>query len=389
MKKLTRKINKLLKGLTFKPITIGMSGTEVYFIKDLPNFGNVYLKIASPKSGIDLKHERDVLVWLKDKLNVPEVIYFEQNEEIDYLLISAIEGGDISIFTAQNTDNAELIDLVAIMAKEMRKIHETPIINCPFPQNLLIKFQEAKKRIENGLVDETDFLEENLGKTANEIYQKLINQNIGDEDLVFTHGDFCLPNFIIKNKQINGIIDWERGGISDRYQDIALFLRSFIFIFVSGFTECYQPVTNSGLPKRIKTIAVPAFQFEAKGLRYRVETRFTEAVMKEIIKRSRGLKVQSSPKGADAVVEGNIRDFNFTGVLLDSAVLSREELRTQLKNGAIAPLYLFFGAEKYLRDLAAKTVTDFSLRDSALREFNEMEFSLIDTEFPHAIAAAE
>ncbi|MEO6588201.1 MAG: hypothetical protein ABIP06_02635, partial [Pyrinomonadaceae bacterium] len=70
---------------------------------------------------------------------------------------------------------------------------------------------------------------------------------------------------------------------------------------VSGFTECYKPVTNSGLPKNIKTIAVPAFQFEAKGLRYRVETRFTEAVMKVIIKRSRGLKVQSSPKGADAV----------------------------------------------------------------------------------------
>ncbi len=41
----------------------------------------------------------------------------------------------------------------------------------------------------------------------------------------------------------------------------------------TGFTECYKPVTNSGLPNNIKTIAVPAFQFEAKGLRYKVETR--------------------------------------------------------------------------------------------------------------------
>ncbi|MGI8812631.1 MAG: LPS assembly lipoprotein LptE [Pyrinomonadaceae bacterium] len=91
-----------------------------------------------------------------------------------------------------------------------------------------------------------------------------------------------------------------------------------VFLLVSGFTDCYKPVTNSGLPKHIKTIAVPAFQFEAKGLRYRVETRFTEAVTREIIRRGNGLKVQGSPKGADAVVEGTIRDFSFSGVLLDT-----------------------------------------------------------------------
>ncbi len=90
-----------------------------------------------------------------------------------------------------------------------------------------------------------------------------------------------------------------------------------LLLFVSGFTECYKPVTNSGLPKNIKIIAVPAFQFEVEGARYRVESRFTEAVSREIIKRGRGLTVQGSREGADAVVEGTIRDFNFSGVLLD------------------------------------------------------------------------
>lgn len=92
----------------------------------------------------------------------------------------------------------------------------------------------------------------------------------------------------------------------------------FLFLTVSGFTECYKPVTNSGLPKNIKTVAVPAFQFEAKGLRYRVESRFTESVTREIIRRGHGLKVQASLTGADAVLEGMIRDFSFSGVLLDS-----------------------------------------------------------------------
>lgn len=95
-----------------------------------------------------------------------------------------------------------------------------------------------------------------------------------------------------------------------------LSLISILFL-AAGFTECYKPVTNSGLPRNIKTVAVPAFQFEAKGLRYRIESRFTEAVSREIIRRGNGLKVQGSLDGADAVLEGTIRDFSFSGVLLD------------------------------------------------------------------------
>lgn len=91
-----------------------------------------------------------------------------------------------------------------------------------------------------------------------------------------------------------------------------------VFVAASGNTDCYKPVTNSGLPRHIRTVAVPAFQFEAKGLRYRVESRFTDAVMREIIRRGNGIKVTASRTNADAVLEGTIRDFNFTGVLLDS-----------------------------------------------------------------------
>jgi len=102
-------------------------------------------------------------------------------------------------------------------------------------------------------------------------------------------------------------------------------MRNFIFsiglallLLVTGFTDCYKPVTNTGLPKHIKTVAVPAFQFEAQARRYRVGSRFTEAVTREIIRRGHGLKVQGSAAGADAVLDGTIRDFRFSGVLLDS-----------------------------------------------------------------------
>lgn len=70
-------------------------------------------------------------------------------------------------------------------------------------------------------------------------------------------------------------------------------------------------------------------------------------------------------------------------------ILTREDLRNQLKRREIAPVYLLFGAETYLRDLAAKTITDLVLADSSLREFNETEFNLNSSPVQHALASAE
>lgn len=96
-------------------------------------------------------------------------------------------------------------------------------------------------------------------------------------------------------------------------------LRSSAFVIIllalSGFTECYKPVTKSQLPSYIKTVAVPAFQNDA--LRFKIEHRFTEAVMTELIRRGHGLRVQSEREGADAVIDGVVKSFGFSGVLLD------------------------------------------------------------------------
>lgn len=72
------------------------------------------------------------------------------------------------------------------------------------------------------------------------------------------------------------------------------------------------------------------------------------------------------------------------------SVLSREDLRNQLKKREIAPVYLLFGAETYLRDLAAKTIADFVFTEGSLRDFNETEFSLNQAEnLSYALASAE
>ena len=71
-------------------------------------------------------------------------------------------------------------------------------------------------------------------------------------------------------------------------------------------------------------------------------------------------------------------------------VFSREDLRNQLKRREIAPVYLLFGQETQLRDMAAKTITNYAFAESDLRDFNETAFSLNnDGNLERAIAAAQ
>jgi len=69
--------------------------------------------------------------------------------------------------------------------------------------------------------------------------------------------------------------------------------------------------------------------------------------------------------------------------------LSRAELERALRDGKIQPLYLLLGPERYLRDAAARTITNAALANTLLREFNEASFSLLSDDVHAVIAAAE
>lgn len=69
--------------------------------------------------------------------------------------------------------------------------------------------------------------------------------------------------------------------------------------------------------------------------------------------------------------------------------LSRTEFDRSLNSGRLQPLYLLVGCEGYLRDTAARNLTDAALSGTLLREFNESSFSLLSDSAMAAIAAAE
>ena len=69
--------------------------------------------------------------------------------------------------------------------------------------------------------------------------------------------------------------------------------------------------------------------------------------------------------------------------------LTRAELDRSLATGRVEPLYLLVGSEAYLRDAAARNITESALSGTLLREFNESSFSLLTDSTLAAIAAAE
>lgn len=70
--------------------------------------------------------------------------------------------------------------------------------------------------------------------------------------------------------------------------------------------------------------------------------------------------------------------------------ISRGDLWNQIKRREIAPVYLLYGAETYLRDIAAKKIVDLVFNEGDMRDFNETAFSLAgESDLRGALAAAQ
>ncbi len=70
-------------------------------------------------------------------------------------------------------------------------------------------------------------------------------------------------------------------------------------------------------------------------------------------------------------------------------VRSPKDLGQALKLGKVEPVYLLYGPETYLRDQAARAITDEALRETLLREFNDSLFNLASDDVRSALAIAE
>lgn len=223
----------LVSGYLWQPIHVGLSTAQVFRL-EAENREPLYLKIAKRAFAHSLLPEKQRLDWLKIRLPVPEVLLFAENESSDYLLLSAIPGG---VDASDDSFKGNERGVIEQLANGLKMIHSLPIEDCPFEARLNYKIELAEKMLVNNLVDESDFDAGRQGRTAEDLFQELTESKPDNEDLVFTHGDFCLPNIIAGDGMLGGFVDWGNAGVADKYQDIALLARSVRYNFGAQWTQ--------------------------------------------------------------------------------------------------------------------------------------------------------
>lgn len=116
-----------------------------------------------------------------------------------------------------------------LLSAGLRQLWSVDISACPADWRLREKLAAARYNVEHGLVDlenvEPDTFGENGFRDPEELLQWLYD-NQPEEELVLSHGDYCLPNIFGMGEEPAGFIDLGRSGIADKWCDIALCYRS-------------------------------------------------------------------------------------------------------------------------------------------------------------------
>lgn len=232
------RLQNLLSGYRWEADELGCSQASVFRL-EADGRPALYLKteIASPFSELDGEVER--LHWLAARgFASPEVVAHEVGGGRGWLLMTALEGADLA-----SASRLPPLDRVRMLAQALRTLHGVDIAACPFDHRLDLRIDAAKGRMLTGLVDESDFDAARLGRSARSLFEELVERRLAAEDVVVTHGDACLPNFIADGDRFAGYIDCGRLGIADRYQDIALACSSIEHNFgaalIAPFLEAY------------------------------------------------------------------------------------------------------------------------------------------------------
>jgi aminoglycoside phosphotransferase len=146
--------------------------------------GAVYVKRAA-----DLSGERDRLAWLRGRLPVPEMVGFFHVVGDDWLMTRELPG--VPMYHASMGLSPERV--ARVLGEILRGIHSTDAADCPF--------------------------------------------GIRKRGHLLIHGDYCLPNVLVSQGKLSGLIDVGGTGLGDPRQDLAAGVWTLQYNFGKGFAR--------------------------------------------------------------------------------------------------------------------------------------------------------
>ncbi|MCQ2983189.1 MAG: aminoglycoside 3'-phosphotransferase [Treponemataceae bacterium] len=215
-----------------KPYTlngVGMSGSEVRMYDDY------VLKIQQQSAETD--NEYAMVTWLAGKLPVPQIPAYCVEQGTAYTLMTKATG----TMLCDNTYLTQPEKLIQMVADGLRQLWTVDVTTCPCASSRLTqRLQNLDYRVSHNLVDVENTEPETFGpggfKNPEELLRWL-KDNRPAEDIVLTHGDFCLPNLFATGDSITSYIDLGKMGPADRWQDVAIAIRSLHHNFTGYYTD--------------------------------------------------------------------------------------------------------------------------------------------------------
>ena len=217
---------------------IGLSGASVYIYDDM------VLKIQEQSEESD--REYDMMRWLQDKLPVPQIKEHAFANKLSYLLMSKCSG---KIACSHEYMQRPMYQ-AEMLASALNDIWQVPWMYCPYHNTLEYKLIQAEYNVINNVVDIVDCNPETFSERGFKDSEALLywlQNNRPEEELVISHGDFCLPNILFNNGTMTGLIDLGRSGVADKWCDIALCYRSIKDNFSGRYDHQWSGYSNQYL----------------------------------------------------------------------------------------------------------------------------------------------
>ena len=206
----SNRLNEFLKDANrIEEITIGCN-SKVYRIRKKSKV--FYLKIAD-----HLSKESIMMDYLKDKISIPEKIFYEKYNGKSYILSKEVKGEMLcSEYYIEHP-----IEGIDIIIDAFNHLYNIDYSDCVVDETIDTKIKEIESRFSK--IKNDDIKKEVLDRFhTKENILKYLKGNKPKQIIGFTHGDMSLPNIYALDHHFNGLIDVGNAGISDIYYDLVV-----------------------------------------------------------------------------------------------------------------------------------------------------------------------
>jgi len=193
------------------------NATVIFIDKD----GGYFLKFAAKGN---LEHEAKMTRYFHSKGLSPNVLSYISGE-YDWLLTEKVRGDDCTA-TKYLEQPERLCDIIA---ERLVQLHSTDFTDCPIENHTELYIAKATHNYYSDHFDKSLFPDNWGYKSAEEAWQVVEKNKHLLKTETLLHGDYCLPNIILKNWEFSGYIDLDCSGVGDRHVDIFWAIWSLFF----------------------------------------------------------------------------------------------------------------------------------------------------------------